>query len=126
MPRPHVPGILHLDFELPSWDIYANHDGSLVDPRDWQSAAIEWHPLGATFLSSDQAQVMVIRSMDAPPGSFPIARGVVIPAGRYWWTQSGAQFQTSVGRPVSAFGLFSTGTFYDGHSTETDGGLAWR
>ncbi len=126
MPRPRLPGILHLDFELPSWDIYANHDGSLVDARDWQSASIEWHPLGATLISDDQAQVMVIRSMDAPPASFPIARGVVIPAGRYWWTQSGAQFQTSLGRPVSAFGLFSTGTFYNGHSTETDGGLAWR
>lgn len=126
MPRPHTLGILQLEFELPSWDIYANHDGSLFRSRDWQTASIEWHPLGATFLSGDQAQIMVIRSMDAPPGAFPIARGVFIPAGRYWWTQTGAQFQTSAGRPVSGFGLFSTGTFYDGHSTETDAGLAWR
>src|SRR4029078_3365081 len=27
MPRPHALGIRQLEFELPSWDIYANHDG---------------------------------------------------------------------------------------------------
>ncbi|HEX6815761.1 MAG TPA: DUF5916 domain-containing protein [Gemmatimonadaceae bacterium] len=126
MPRPHALGIRQLEFELPSWDIYANHNGSLLHARDWQNATIEWHPLGAVFESGDQFQVMIVRAMDAPTSPFPIARGVSIPAGRYWWTQTGAQFQTSLGRTFGGFGLFSTGTFYDGRSTETDGGLTWR
>lgn len=125
-PRPHVLGVRQLLFELPSWDIYANHDGSVLRARDWQSASIEWHPIGALFESGDQVQVMIVRDMDAPAEPFLIARGVSIPAGRYWWTQSGAQFQTSPGRAVSGFGHFSTGRFYDGRSTETDGGLTWR
>ncbi|HKT10058.1 MAG TPA: DUF5916 domain-containing protein [Gemmatimonadaceae bacterium] len=126
MPRPHVLGIRQLEFELPSWDIYANHDGSLVHARDWQNATIEWHPLGAVFESGDQFQVMIVRDMDAPTDPFTIARGVSIAAGRYWWTQAGAQFQTSLGRTLGGFGLVSTGTFYDGRSTETDGGVTWR
>ena len=126
MPRPHALGIRQLQFELPSWDIYANHDGSVLRARDWQNASIEWHPIGAVFESGDQFNVMIIRNMDAPIEPFTIARGVVIPAGRYWWTQTGAQFQTSLGRMFAGFGSFSTGTFYDGHSTETDGGVTWR
>ena len=126
MPRPHALGIRQLEFELPSWDIYANHDGSLLHARDWQNATIEWHPLGAMFESGDDFQVVIIRDLDAPTDTFSLARGVAIQRGRYWWTQAGAQFQSSHGRPISATALFSTGTFYDGHSTETDGGLTWR
>ncbi len=126
MPRPHVLGIRQFDFLLPSWDIYANHDGSLLNARDWQNAVIEWHPVGGTFNNGDQFQVMILRNMDAPPDTFTISRGVTIQAGRYWWTQGGAQYQTSLGRPLSGFALVSTGTFYNGHSTETDGGLTWR
>lgn len=126
MPRPHALGIRQLEFELPSWDIYANHDGSLTNARDWQTASIEWHPIGAMFESGDQFQVMIVRDMDAPTDPFTISRGVAIRAGRYWWTQSGAELQSSLGRPISGFALFSTGTFYDGHSTETDAGLTWR
>lgn len=126
MPRPHALGIRQLEFELPSWDIYANQNGSLAQARDWQNAAIEWHPLGAMFESGDDVHVIIIRDFDAPVDTFAIARGVAIPPGRYWWTQAGAQFQSSLGRPISASALFSTGTFYSGHSTETDGGLTWR
>ena len=126
MPRPHVLGIRQLEFELPSWDIYANHDGSLARASDWQNATIEWHPIGAMFESGDDFHVMIVRDMDAPTDTFTLARGVTIQRGRYWWTQAGAQFQSSLGRPISATASFSTGTFYDGHSTETDGGLTWR
>jgi len=126
MPRPHVLGVRQLEFELPSWDIYANHDGSLTNARDWQNATIEWHPIGAMFESGDDVHVMIVRDMDAPTEPFTIARGVSILAGRYWWTQSGVQLQSSLGRPISGTALFSTGTFYDGHSTETDAGLTWR
>src|SRR5581483_11467129 len=126
MPRPHALGIRQFDFELPNWDIYANHNGSVVNARDWQNANIQWMPLSGTLETGDQFQVMIVRDMDAPPDTFAIARGVTIPAGRYWWTQAGAQFLSSVGRPLSANALFSTGTFYNGHSTETDAGLTWR
>ncbi len=126
MPRPHALGIRQLDFELPNWDIYANHNGSVVNARDWQSATIQWLPLSGTLEAGDQFQVLIVRNMDAPADIFTVARGVNILAGRYWWTQAGAQIQSSVGRPLSGFAFGSTGTFYNGHSTETDGGLTWR
>ncbi len=126
MPRPHALGIRQLDFELPNWDIFASHNGSVAKARDWQSATIQWLPLSGTLETGDQFQVLIVRNMDAPAETFTVARGVNILAGRYWWTQAGAQFQSSAGRPLSGFAFGSTGTFYNGHSTETDGGLTWR
>ena len=126
MPRPHILGIRQFEFEIPSWDIYANHNGSLANARDWQNALIEWHPVGGTLDNGDVFHFQVQRLMDAPPDTFTVFRGVTIHAGTYWWTQVGAQYETSLGRPVSGFAFVSTGTFYNGHSTESDAGLTWR
>jgi hypothetical protein len=121
MPRPGVLGIRQFDFEIPRWDIFLNHNGA-----GWQNAVIEWHPVGGTLDNGDQFFLQVQRLMDAPPDTFTVFRGVTIHAGNYWWTQVGAQYQTSLGRPFSGFVFGSTGTFYNGHSTETDGGVTWR
>jgi hypothetical protein len=121
MPRPGVLGIRQFDFEIPRWDIFLNHNGV-----GWQNAVIEWHPVGGTLDNGDQFFLQVQRLIDAPPDTFTVFRGVTIRAGNYWWTQLGAQYQTSLGRPISGFAFVSTGTFYNGHSTETDGGVTWR
>jgi hypothetical protein len=126
MPRPHVLGIRQLDIEIPAWDILANEHASLGRGRDWQNAFFEVRPLGGDFQNGDHFEVNVQRYLDAPPDTFVIARGVNIRPGHYWWTQTELLSQSSLARPVSATGIVSTGSFYDGHSTETNLATAWR
>jgi hypothetical protein len=78
MPRPHILGIRHLTFTLPDWDIYANLDGSLTDARAWQTANINWRPIGVTLDNSDEGSIDILRAMDAPTDPFEIFPGVNI------------------------------------------------
>jgi hypothetical protein len=126
MPRPHFLGLRQLDIQMPAWFIYANQNGFLTHGRDWQTASIEWRPLGGTFQNGDRFEINFQRQMDAPTETFAIVRGVNILPGRYWWSRTELQYQTSFERPVSLFGLVSFGHFYDGKSTVTDLDASWR
>jgi hypothetical protein len=126
MPRPHFLGLRQLDLQLPAWSIYANENGFLTHGRDWQTAWIEWRPLGGTFQNGDRFEVNFQRQMDAPTEVFTIVRGVNILPGRYWWSRTELQYITSFERPVSVFSLVSFGQFYDGKSTVTALDLIWR
>lgn len=77
-PRPHVLGLRQFDFELPSWSVYANENGFVTDARSWQTASIEWRPLGGTFENGDHFEANFLRQMDAPTDTFTIVRGVNI------------------------------------------------
>jgi Domain of unknown function (DUF5916)/Carbohydrate family 9 binding domain-like len=126
MPRPHVLGIRQLMLELPSWGIYSDERGFVTEPRTWQTATINWLPLGWIFENGDSFGLTVHRQMDAPTIPFEIARGVSVLPGRYWWTRGDVQYQTSLARPVSALAFVAVGRFYDGHATETDLAMTWR
>jgi len=125
-PRLHVLGLRQLDLQLPSWSIYANENGFVTDARDWQTASIQWRPLGGTFENGDHFEFDVQRQMDAPTDTFTVVRGVNILPGRYWWSRGQLQYTTSLARPVSVFTLLGVGHFYDGRSTETDADVVWR
>lgn len=122
----HALGLRQLDLELPDWNIYANENGFVTDARDWQTASIEWRPLGSTFENGDHFEFNLQRQMDAPTDTFTVVQGVNILPGRYWWTQTELQYTTSLVRPVSVFTLASVGHFYDGRSTETYADVIWR
>jgi hypothetical protein len=128
MPRPHVLGIrqLDLEFPIPSWSIYANEHGSLGNSADWQTAELEWRPLGGVMESGDRFEVNVQRFLDAPPDSFDVFPNVVVTSGHYWWTRGELQYETSSGRPLSAFAVLSWGGFYDGRSMVTSLSSTWR
>jgi hypothetical protein len=127
MPRPKVLGIRQLDFELiPTWDIIADEQGSVFRTSDWQTASLQWIPLGATMESGDHFELDVQRLLDAPTDTFDVFRGVRIAPGRYWWTRGQVQYQTSPGRPLSFNAILSLGGFYDGTSTEAALEATWR
>jgi uncharacterized protein DUF5916/cellulose/xylan binding protein with CBM9 domain len=127
-PRPHVLGIRQLDIVLPipSWDIIADDSGSLTRSDDWQTAELEWRPLGATFQSGDAFEINVQRFLDAPADSFEVFPGTVIPPGRYWYTRGEVNFSTSRSRPVSLDALYSWGDFYTGTNQELSMAATWR
>jgi hypothetical protein len=122
MPRPGILGIRRLDIQapIPSWDIIADESGSLARPTTWQTAELEWRLLGGSFQSGDEFELNVQRFMDAPADTFEVFEGVSALPGRYWWTRTEVQYQTSEGRPLSAGIVASSGKFYDGHGTELE------
>jgi hypothetical protein len=128
MPRPKILGVRQLDFEfpIPTWDIIANEQGSLFRSRDWQTATLQWIPLGATMESGDHFEIDVLRLLDAPPDSFEVFRGVRIAPGRYWWTRGQLQYLSSPGRPLSVTAIVGLGGFYDGTDLETALEATWR
>ena len=127
MPRPKVLGIRQLDFELiPTWDIIANEQGSVLRSRDWQTATLQWIPLGVTMQSDDHFEVDVLRSLDVPTDSFEVFRGVRIAPGRYWWTRGELHYLSSPGRPLSLTTILAFGGFYDGTNTEVTLETTWR
>src|SRR5262249_2657619 len=115
MPRPKILGIRQLDFEVvPTWDIIADEEGSLLRTGNWQTASLEWIPLGVTMQSGDHFEIDVDHLLDAPPNSFGVFHQVRIAPGRYWWTRGQLQYQSSPGRPLSLTALVGIGGFYDG------------
>jgi len=127
MPRPKIPGVRQLDFELiPSWDIVANEHGSLANVRDWQTASFEFIPFGVGFQSGDEFAIRVQRLMDAPSEPFNIFRTTAIQPGRYWWTRGQVEYVTASQRPLSVSLRANWGGFYDGHDTEADLSATWR
>jgi hypothetical protein len=128
MPRPKTLGIRQLVFEfpVPTWDIIAHEQGSLFHSGDWQTATLQWIPLGATMESDDHFEIDVLRLLDAPPDSFEVFRSVHIAPGRYWWTRGQFQYMSSPGRPLSVTALLGFGGFYDGTDLETGLEATWR
>jgi hypothetical protein len=128
MPRPKTLGIRQLVFEfpVPTWDIIADEQGSLFRSRDWQTATLQWIPLGATMESGDHFEIDVLRLLDAPPDSFEVFRGVQLAPARYWWTRGQLQYQSSPGRPLSVTAIIGVGGFYNGTDVETALEATWR
>jgi hypothetical protein len=126
MPRPKGLGVRQLDIEVPSWDIIADGDGSLLRSRDWQTAQFELRPLEGDFQNGDHFEINLQRFLDAPTAPFEIFHGVIVPPGRYWWTRGELQYAISPGRALSVAPLLSFGGFYGGSSTELDIDVTWR
>ena len=128
MPRPDVLGVRRLDIiaPIPAWDIIADENGSLADARAWQTAFLEWRPLGGSLHAGDSFELNVQRLFDGPTGAFDVFPGTVISAGRYWWTRGEVQFQSFSGRALSVSTVASFGGFYDGSSFNLEMNGAWR
>jgi len=126
MPRPKLLGIRQLDIEFPSWDIIAGETGSILRSRDWQTAELEWRPVGGDFQNGNHFEVNVQRFLDAPTAPFEVFRDVAVPPGRYWWTRGEVRYATSPGRPFSVAPILSVGRFYGGTNTEVDLDATWR
>lgn len=127
-PRPGVMGIRQLQLApiIPNWDIIADKNGSVVDPKSWQTASLEWRPFGATFNTGDHLDLSVQRRMDAPAETFPIFRSFTVPAGRYWWSRAELGYVSSYGRPATVAVFANSGTFYNGRSTDMELSGVWR
>ncbi|HEY1952503.1 MAG TPA: DUF5916 domain-containing protein [Gemmatimonadaceae bacterium] len=127
-PRPGILGIRQLQLApvIPNWDIIAGHDGSVSNPKTWQTASMAWQPFGATFNTGDQLSISIQRKMDAPPEAFPVFRSFTLRSGRYWWTRGELGYVSSFSRPTTVAFFVNSGTFYSGRSTDMELSGVWR
>jgi hypothetical protein len=127
-PRPGFLGIRQLRLApiIPSWDVIADRNGSISDPKSWQTASFDWRPFATTFDAGDQIDISIQRRMDAPTDAFSIFRSFTVPGGRYWWTRGELGYVSSYGRPVTVAIFANSGTFYSGRSTDIQLSGVWR
>lgn len=121
-PRPKfLPWVRQLEFKPIELSYYIDDI-----TREMQSVYMEFRPLGLFLKSGDAMEFNIQRNAENLTEEFEIRDGYVIPAGRYWTNRAELQIETFEGRPVVADVGINWGQFYDGSSTEWEGGLAWK
>lgn len=108
MPRPHIPLVRRLEFNLLSYQYVQRLDGDL------DNASFEVTPLGINFQSGDKLQVNVQRLGDAPREAFEVFPGTMISAGTYWYDRWNIEYDGSSRRPVRLKASADFGKFYMG------------
>lgn len=81
---------------------------------------------GFDMLSGDRAMFFVDYNFDRLDEPFEIQPGIIIAPGRHNWTTIGIFVRTDSSRPISYFGFWTTGGFYDGHRLQGTNGLTIR
>lgn len=106
-PRPEKAGIRQLTFHAFP-EVVTNLDNR-VD--NWRMAI---SPFEVEFDSGDLFEIEVIPEFERLPFSFPISRGVTVPAGAYTFTRYGVRVETATKRPwVLSYDAYF-GDFYNG------------
>jgi hypothetical protein len=102
--------------------IYSNsHVTDLSDRLD--TASHSFYPLYVLFESGDEVFFSTTYQLDAPAEAFEISRGVVIPAGDYWWDSYRLGFDTASKRPIELDAGYSFGNFYGGERSSVSWGV---
>jgi len=101
-----------------SFDFYWDLDGRLETRR------IQFTPLSFQTESGERFQFEVSPNRDILPFDFEVARGVVLPAGPYDFTNCQLSFNTASHRAAVLDASTSFGQFYSGHLNQTGLGLA--
>ena len=83
-------------------------------------------PLGFRTESGEVFRFEIVPNRDVLPFPFEVARGVVLPAGPYDFTQYQASLKTATHRPAAFDLSFATGDFYSGRLEQTSAGMTLK
>jgi hypothetical protein len=96
------------------------------DDGELESATATLRFFGFDLLSGDRATFFGDHNFDRLEESFEIQPGIVIEPGKHNWTTVGIFVQTDSSRPVSYFGFWTKGGFYNGNRLQGTNGLTVR
>lgn len=120
-PRPAIPWIRNLDFEVQFRNQWQMGTGLLEEQE------LSTKPFGINFESGDGFDVNVTRSREYLEGDFEISDGIVIDGMRdYAWWETRISGRTTGRRKVSLFGGFTFGDFWDGERLQYGGRVTFR
>lgn len=103
-----------------SGDFYWDLSGKLETSR------IEATPLSLRTESGERVGFEVVLNRDVLPYDFEIARGVILPAKAYDFTNCRFNFNTATHRPVAFDMNYNFGGFYSGHYDDVSMGLTLK
>ncbi len=122
-PRPRagfLRGLVRQFYFQSSVDYYWDLAGKL------ESRRITLVPLSFRTESGEQFRFEVVPNRDILPYPFEVARGVVLPAGPYDFTNVQFSLDSATHRPLAFDLSFTTGDFYSGRLDETSAGLTLK
>jgi hypothetical protein len=120
-PRPKGRSrIRRYEFDLLSYDVVWAIGGAL------NNASFEVKPFGLQLQNGDRISIAAQRAMDAPDASFELVDGATVAPGEYWWTRGEVEYLGNEAQAVRWTATASTGTFYDGRSTEVAASIRLR
>jgi hypothetical protein len=119
-PRPKGGPIRRFEFNALGYNVVWRDDGPL------DNASFTVRPFGAQFQTGDRVEVNLSRRFDRPDTDFGIFPGVRVPSGTYVWNRAELRYVGTAARWWSVDGNASTGTFYDGRSTDASLGVRFR
>jgi hypothetical protein len=94
-----------------------------------ETAQFRFFPYEIVFKNGWDFWAAVLREFDAPAEDFEISKGVVIPAGRYYWNEGYLGMQTPSNEIVTVTARVHHGEFYNGHQEKyllVLGVLPWK
>ncbi|MEK7239496.1 MAG: DUF5916 domain-containing protein [Gemmatimonadota bacterium] len=107
-PRPHIPYVRQLQFNLLNYNYVQRLGGGL------SNASFGITPLGVRFNSGDEVQLEFSREGDAPTEEFEIFEGTTAQAGTYWFDRWELSYEGSSRRAVRVEARANFGKFYHG------------
>ncbi len=107
-PRPNIPYVRQLEFNLLNYDYVQRLSGGL------SHASFAVTPFGVNFNSGDEVQLQFSREGDVPLESFEIFEGTVIQPGTYWFDRWEVSYEGSSRRALQLNAQASFGQYYDG------------
>jgi len=107
-PRPHIPYVRQLQFNLLNYNYVQRLDGGL------SNTSFSITPLGVKFNSGDEVQVQLSREGDAPTEAFEVFEGTTVQPGTYWFDRWELSYEGSSRRVVQLNAQASFGQYYDG------------
>jgi hypothetical protein len=99
----------------------------VTDPSGrWESYRIFLAPVNWRLVSGDRVEINVVPTGERLDAPFPIASGVVIPAGGYHWNRYRLEWQFAAKRKLSGQASWWFGDFYTGKLDEYILTGAWK
>ena len=104
------------------------HRGTFVvdDDGELESLTATLRFFGIDLLSGDRATFFGDHNFDRLDEPFEIQPGIFIEPGKHSWTTVGIFITTDSSRPISYFGFWTTGGFYNGRRVQGTNGLTIR
>lgn len=97
-----------------------------LDTKELQSESLAWNVLNINSHRGDQVGLTISRDREGLDQPFEISPGVVIPAGKYTFVDTGVQFRVSNQRLFAPSLRLNKGEFYNGDRDRAIVGAEWR
>ncbi len=118
-PRINWGDIKRLNFTPVDAEYYLDKDNNLL------TASLSFEPFGFSTVQGDHVSFEIHRYFDNVPEDFEIFENAVIPAGKYWFTTYGINYESASGRTIYGEASAEIGNYYAGNVKSFSANVVW-